>query len=634
MAIHIRCHAKSQTVRSAFVFVGAISHAYIGDELQFQLSCNDLLANAIASNTYWYVDASPKSISEIFSFIEPHEPESNIMFSSIPGKVNNMPGSLYDDLTYGSIYDGLRLVNSVFFGGKTKIPSWKNESAIRHDTFSGELIAAQTALSLYPTTVYIGSNPVDTVWTQNVYRRQITVNSVDPLLVDFQWVNPTGGDISLLRFLDNCADRSFQELTYWNGAFVRRILSDVKYSYSDSQLVITYSMFLDFTYSYYQEYSWRGTITIPLRSGDRTVQPLVNRTYQPLNLEPLTFEYDVQVATRPYGLFHNSYVRFSDLDLRTYMTCMSEPKFTSTVEYSKMRSFAPQPPPLYNALNDFRHCVLDSWGDITPSAVFSTVDAFKQAEGFLGVNILQNLQKLPDISSMMPQISEAVKVLGHLVKRDLSLSTLRDILSLASSTNLQANFQWRPTLSVLIDYLPKMISTLHSLGDIERNAIGRGSYSFKIKDDLGRKEVTLKTRTKLVMDASPSGLLSAFLRFDALGLTPKPSNLWDLIPFSFAANWFTGIGPAIRRAEYSLMLVTIPAYYVHTYTLTSPLTDDELEKLETSSSSSVAPCLKLYYRDVSLHDPVPRDSRFGFGIPTEFPPMGILGSLLYQLIFG
>jgi hypothetical protein len=114
---------------------------------------------------------------------------------------------------------------------------------------------------------------------------------------------------------------------------------------------------------------------------------------------------------------------------------------------------------------------------------------------------------------------------------------------------------------------------------------------------------------------------------------PKPSNIWDLIPFTFVVNWFTGVGAAMRRAEYSVLMATIPAYYVHTYTIRSPLEPDELRKWSLRSSGVDRAYLRLYYRDVSLFTPAVRDSRFAFGMPTQLPPMGTLGSLLWQLIF-
>jgi hypothetical protein len=284
-------------------------------------------------------------------------------------------------------------------------------------------------------------------------------------------------------------------------------------------------------------------------------------------------------------------------------------------------------------LSSFERDVARDWLHIIPSSVFSAVGAFKQSENSLNVNILQNLAKLPDIASALPQVREAVDVASAILRRDLRFSTFREIADLVTSTELQRSFQWRPYLDVLRNYIPLMASNLHAFGRTDKRVVGYGSFRFQMQNALGRQEVTLLTRTKIVMDTSHSGLLSAILGADAIGILPKPSNIWDLIPFTFAVNWFTGIGSALRRAEYSLLMSTIPAYFVHTYAISSPLSSDELDILKASSGSHSSPSLRLYYRDLSLVSPAIKDSKFGFGMPSGIPSLGTFGSLLYQLIF-
>jgi hypothetical protein len=87
----------------------------------------------------------------------------------------------------------------------------------------------------------------------------------------------------------------------------------------------------------------------------------------------------------------------------------------------------------------------------------------------------------------------------------------------------------------------------------------------------------------------------------------------------------------MRRAEYLLLMATIPAYFVHSFTLTSPLSSDELDLLEMSSSYDDPASLRVYIRDVSLYVPPVRDSRFGFGLPEKLPSLDVIGSLLFQL---
>jgi hypothetical protein len=235
---------------------------------------------------------------------------------------------------------------------------------------------------------------------------------------------------------------------------------------------------------------------------------------------------------------------------------------------------------------------------------------------------------------MMPKIAEAIDVLGDIVSKRVNLLTVKEILDLASATMLQGSFQWRPFLQLLTVELPKILASLAVLRSSAQPVVGRGVFKWDFPTGtFARSSSHLMTRSKIVLDVSARALASSLLGYDALGILPKVSNLWDLVPFSFVANWFTGIGASIKRAEYSAFLGTIPAYYVHSYAISSPFEDSELTKWNLVSNRNDPLSLRLYYRDVSLFVPLPRDSRFGFGIPTNLPPVGVVSALLYQLLF-
>jgi hypothetical protein len=73
---------------------------------------------------------------------------------------------------------------------------------------------------------------------------------------------------------------------------------------------------------------------------------------------------------------------------------------------------------------------------------------------------------------------------------------------------------------------------------------------------------------------------------------------------------------------------------VHTYTFTSPFMEGELDALSASPLGNQETGLRVYIRDKTHYAPIPRYSRFPFGIPSSFPHTGILGSLIYQLAMG
>jgi len=437
---------------------------------------------------------------------------------------------------------------------------------------------------------------------------------------------------NLLDLLDSLIGEELTDFVFDGPHLVQRTISHVERTLSMAYLIITYKCHVrDHTSD--ADFYWDASIVVPFEVPEVGLEPVVGTDYRLTRPGNPIYRF-----SNAYNTVGGAIVGFSgpaegEFSGPSY-TCgpliLGYPVRTPIGEWG-VAMLARETLRSGRFIDEFDKAAKRDFRDLATSSLFSTVDAFKKAEGSLNINILQNLQKLPQLASAIPQIREALDVIGSVLRRDLSLSTIREILDLATSTHLQWAFQWRPYLQVLTEYLPQLLSTMSSMGHIPANAVMRGSYSTKLFNVLGRQEVTILTRSKVVMDASPSGLLSAILGVDASGLLPKPSNLWDLLPFTFVVNWFTGVGASIKRAEYSLLLATLPAYYVHSYTISSPLTPFELDSLEMSSSGAEPASLRLYYRDISRYTPAVHDSKFGFGIPSGLTNGGTLGSLLYQL---
>lgn len=632
MPLYIRSNTQSPTVMSGFVFTGSVDLAHRGDDLHYQCVNNDLMIKLMRSGHHWFVPSTARSVGELFCLRGQMGYDETQTISTKPVLSPRGIGSLYEKEYYSNVSRGILIFTSILSGRSFTAPSSRSEHASRHYTYSGELVARSAELPMVPKELLVYGQTITSEWSNTLYWRKIRVDQLNPLavtVINQFW--PTA-DVNFEKTILLMKGNAYTETVSWNGGIFTRYLSDIDYTKTETEAKISYRMEVTSVVPYYQHYVWTGLVTIPLKSLVATIQPVVGNQYSCQYSDYISFERWVSVATPFTGAMYKKFTSGLAGNQQVYPTLLTTP-LPIQLEHEQVyltRSKIIDSPLLEN----FRKSVENSWKDIVPSAMFSTVDAFKQAEGSLGTNVLQNLAKIPSISSSFPQIMEGLKILGKITRRDFSLLTIKEILDLATSTVLQANFNWRPYQELISSYLPEIASTLQSLREFKGSVVGYGSYSKKIYNDLSREEVTLLTRTKLVMDASPSGLLSAVLGFDALGLLPKFSNLWDIVPFSFMANWFTGVGEALRRAEYSLLLTGIPAYYVHTYTITSPLTKTELDSIEMSDSGTVGAHLRLYYRDVTSYSPFPKDSRFGFGIPENFPPLGTFGSLLYQLIFG
>lgn len=627
MSLTIRYSLNGSVIMAGHLFRGD----YPGNSTGFSTTVKNCDLFLMYLRIGFYIRGEPRSVSDVFGFIGESDRSSDL---TVGFPVSSIPyDHKRDSDFYGSFYRNLQLFSSIL-GSGFYIPKPRREKLCRHDTFSGGLIAKQVMFPSYVESLQFHNDYYETENTHSVFYAYCVIDNVSPLRVTPVPVN-TGGYYypSVTSLLDSLKSLTVYRNMDIGGRNTSLYLSNVSYTYLPTLLRITYHMkAIDNTTSF--SYEWDSLVEVPLGTPPKTITPLLGSMYGTSYVGGVSFTFrnmttdDNSHTSEELGPTFDTYVGIGDNQSLPCIFSSLDPSATEGSDYGhnvylqlSNRRF----------LDNFRDAVGRSFGHIVPSSLFSTVDAFKDAEGSLNVNILQNLQKIPDIASALPKISEAVRVMSKILKRDVSLSTLKEILDLATSTHLQASFQWRPFIQVVTEYLPKMISTMHLLGKPSKHAIGHGSFSFDLNDEFGREVVALKTRTKIVMDTSSSGLLSAILGADALGIIPKPSNIWDLVPFTFAVNWFTGIGNALRRAEISLLLMNIPAYYVHTYTITSPLTQSELDSLGSSSSSVDAACLKLFYRDVSLFTPVPRDSRFGFGMPTSLPG-GILASLLYQLV--
>jgi hypothetical protein len=541
----------------------------------------------------------------------------------------------YDGLTYGNFSHGLQLFESTLTGRTSNLRVGR-ENYCRHSTFSGELIPG-----IYD--LLSGSSDFDffgyhyPVGHQSGYLKDRgVITSVSPLGISIQSANYGGNyDRNVLDLLSALVGVEVHSTSLSNGIWLRT-LSGLSYDVSDKGLWIRYHIYVQQLTDEHDVYSWDSVIHVPFASRPRDRSPVVGASVNAAYTAPVTYMYLNGFTTYSGGPVGSlDYMEVGSGSYQSFPYVLQVDNGASTVhEGSEWVDSLASTLRSKRFLIDFERRVGEAWGDIIPSSLFSTTDAFLASEGSLNTNVLQTLAKIPAIVDALPKLREGADLLGRLVGGRVDLMTLKELLDLATSTHLQAVFEWRPYLDLFTRYLPQLASVMRSLGQTSERAISYGSFRFKIISDLGRDEVTLLTRTKLVMDTSSSGLLSAILGADALGVIPKPSNVWDLIPFSFLVNWFLGLGSAMRRAEYSLLLANIPAYYVHSYLLTSPLSQPELALLKAASSPGKTAVLRLFYRDWSIYTPFPRDSRFGFGIPTGIPSVGSFGSLLYQLLFG
>lgn len=162
---------------------------------------------------------------------------------------------------------------------------------------------------------------------------------------------------------------------------------------------------------------------------------------------------------------------------------------------------------------------------------------------------------------------------------------------------------------------------------------GHGSYQFTFPTGtFGRVKTDLITRTTIVMRVGTPYLLSSLIGIDVSDFLFQFTSARSEIPFYRMIEGFLGISAAYKSCIQGIFLSPIPASYVHSYTLSSELSAQELTTLNVVSTNGTLPTLRVYNRDVSFYYPFPRASKYNFGM--SIPSTDSIATTLLRLVLG
>lgn len=284
-----------------------------------------------------------------------------------------------------------------------------------------------------------------------------------------------------------------------------------------------------------------------------------------------------------------------------------------------------------------RHDILGSFsskidGDLPSircSAFISSSEALELASSDVDSNLIEALSELPEFLNVLPDVKGLLSILKSFLSRG-GIFSVGALVRWLASEDLRLVFGTMPNLELLIEVLPRLVSTIVRLRKVEHRPItGRGSYTYSFPSGtFGRSTCRLSVHTKAVCNSYPNGELASILDMKTLGLLPSTSNLWDLIPFSFVLDWGLNIHDRFRTLENMALLSAMPMRcLVHSYLITSPLSGDA-DAYGVHEESDVPPSYRLYRREISGHIPTPSSGKFDFLLPSRLPNLLTAGSLV------
>lgn len=196
----------------------------------------------------------------------------------------------------------------------------------------------------------------------------------------------------------------------------------------------------------------------------------------------------------------------------------------------------------------FDHWVLDASDCVTYAANYAGYPGLVQeAASRIYSQGFDALTFLAEITDVRRQFLGAVKTLKSIpIPRDWKkISTTGEWLS--------ARYGWR-TLMYDVDDVSKTVAEYNLKRAISSERAGR-TYTFKVIKDIPPTDYTHYTIDHVVVDnvtVGQRGMVSAEISVPKVLINPI-ATAWELIPFSFVADWFVSVGSAIEAASFAAL---------------------------------------------------------------------------------
>lgn len=239
------------------------------------------------------------------------------------------------------------------------------------------------------------------------------------------------------------------------------------------------------------------------------------------------------------------------------------------------------------------------------SCSITSSNAVSSYKEFINTNYLESLSELNEVMSLIPDVSPIIDFLKAIPRMRLLAGALR-LVDFAANTYLLVKFGLEPSINdikLFAEKFDKVVEQLNNRLNRELTLRGKLDYDF-VGGDLDGYHMT--TRSKLRIKFPRTNVQDAFLPLSLAGLEPSSSTLWDLFPFSFAIDWFTGFGDKMKVGDNALYALTSQiGVAVHSFTLYKDLDVDTFCDGIPFTVASEGLQFKYYHRVVSKLYPMP-----------------------------
>jgi hypothetical protein len=249
----------------------------------------------------------------------------------------------------------------------------------------------------------------------------------------------------------------------------------------------------------------------------------------------------------------------------------------------------------------------------------------------LSSNWLENFSSLPSLRTGVKAGVLFIRAMETLHSGRVP-SGAHSLIRALTNANLIRAFEMAPTLADAQEVANRAMDIFHpGFEKLLEPQVLYGSAYFDYTDEIFG-DVKLECRSKVRIQLSESALIAMIFSAESVGLLPRLSTLWDLVPFSFVVDWLMKIGDKLDSVDSQVKLLAfdIPLI-VHSFSVTGDIPVDFMtDRGWKTSDLRPLPTFRLYSRELSRHQPQLRDSVLAEAQPSV--PYLTAGSLAYQVL--